>query len=61
MESLTVNNTWDLVPLPPNQKPLKNKWVYCVKEEEGGRERYRAKLVVKGFAQQQDIDFNEIF
>lgn len=32
MESLCANETWDLVPLPPNRKPLKNKWVYNLKE-----------------------------
>ena len=61
MESLNANQTWDLVPLPPNRKALKNKWVYRIKEEDGGRKRYRARLVVKGFAQQKGVDFNEIF
>jgi hypothetical protein len=51
MESLNSNQTWDLVPLPADCKALKNKWVYRIKEEDGGRERYRARLVVKGFAQ----------
>ena len=61
MESLNANQTWDLVPLPPNRKALKNKWVYRIKEEDGGRKRYRARLVVKGFSQQKGVDFNEIF
>lgn len=61
MESLHANDTWDLVPLPSNRKPLKNKWVYCVKEEEGGHQCYRDRLVVKGFTQEKGIDFNEIF
>ena len=42
MNSLKTNKTWDLVPLPPNRKALKNRWVYKVKEEDGGRKRYRA-------------------
>jgi len=37
MASLQANDTWDLVKLPPNQKPLKNKWVYQLKEEDGGK------------------------
>ena len=61
MESLNANQTWDLVPLPPNRKALKNKWVYRIKEEDGERKRYRARMVVKGFAQQKGVDFNEIF
>jgi hypothetical protein len=32
-----------------------------LKEEDGGKKRYKARLVVKGFAQKKCIDFNEIF
>ena len=42
-------------------KALKNCWVYKVKEEDGGRKRYRARLVVKGYAQKKGLDFEEIF
>ena len=40
---------------------MQNKWVYSLKEEDGGKQRYKARLVVKGFAQKKDIDFDEIF
>ena len=50
-----------MVPLLSNHKALKNKWVYRIKEEDGGCKWYRARLVVKGFAQQKGEDFNEIF
>ena len=61
MDSLLKNKTWDLVPLPKVKRALPNKWVYRVKEEDGGKKRYKAKLVVKGFAQKKGIDFDEIF
>ena len=32
-----------------------------MKEEDGGEKRYKARLVVKGFAQKKGIDFDEIF
>lgn len=32
-----------------------------IKEEDGGCKTYRARLVVKGFSQQNGVDFNEIF
>jgi hypothetical protein len=32
-----------------------------LKEEDGGEKWYKARLVVKGFAQNKGIDFDEIF
>ena len=61
MDSLAHNQTWDFVRLPVGKTTLQNKWVYKLKEEDGGRKRYKAKLVVKGFAQKKGIDFDEIF
>lgn len=61
MESLLTNQIWDLVPLPSKRKALKNKWVYKSKEEDGGKKRYRARLVVKGYGQQKGIEFDETF
>jgi hypothetical protein len=40
---------------------LQNKWVYNLKEEDGGIKQYKARLVVKGFAQKKCIEFDEIF
>ena len=61
MDSLLKNQTWDLVSLSPNRRPLRNKWVYHVKEEAEGKKHFKARLVVKGFDQEKGIDFNEIF
>eukprot|EP00253_Pinus_taeda_P003640 PITA_03640 len=61
MDSLMHNQTWDLVRLPAGKTTLQNKWVYRLKEEDGGKQRYKARLVVKGFAQKKGIDFDEIF
>jgi hypothetical protein len=61
MDSLVNNHTWDLVQLPVGKRALQNKWVYKLKEEDGGEKRYKARLVVKGFAQKKGIDFDEIF
>ena len=47
--------------MPKGKWALQNKWVYRLKEEEDGKIRYKSRLVVKGFAQKQGIDFNEIF
>jgi hypothetical protein len=39
-----------LVQFPAEKIALQNKWVYKLKEEDGGRKQYKARLVVKGFA-----------
>ncbi|KAE8679209.1 Retrovirus-related Pol polyprotein from transposon TNT 1-94 [Hibiscus syriacus] len=62
IEALHKNNTWDLVPLLQGRKPIGNKWVFKIKRNGDDQvERYRARLVVKGYAQKEGIDFNEIF
>jgi len=62
MNSLQENKTWELVNLPKGRKALQNKWVYKIKHEGyEKKERYKARLVVKGFAQKEGIDFTEIF
>lgn len=62
IEALHKNNTWELVPLPGGRKPIGNKWVYKIKRNGDDQvERYRARLVVKGYAQKEGIDFSEIF
>eukprot|EP00253_Pinus_taeda_P023170 PITA_23170 len=61
MDFLMHNQTWDLVKLPAGKTTLKNKWVYRLKKEDGGKQRYKARLVVNGFAQKKGIDFDEIF
>jgi hypothetical protein len=61
MDSLVNNQTWDLVQFPAGKRALQNKKVYKLKEEDGGKKRYKAILVVKGFAQKKGIDFDAIF
>ena len=60
--ALEANNTWTLTPLPPHKKVVGCKWVYRVKYRTNGSiERYRARLVAKGFTQQEGLDFIETF
>jgi hypothetical protein len=61
MNSLHLNETWDLVELPKGKKALKNRWVFVLKNEDDGLKRYKARLVVKGYGQKYGVDFNEIF
>ena len=41
MDSLQQNQTWDLADLPKGKWASQNKWVYKLKEEEGGKKRYK--------------------
>jgi Reverse transcriptase (RNA-dependent DNA polymerase) len=50
-----------LVEHPVGKKTIQNKWVYRLKQEDDGSQRYKARLVVKGFQQKVCIDFTEIF
>ena len=61
MDSLVRNQPWNLVKFLAKKRALQNKWVYKLKEEDGGKKWYKARLVVKGFAQNKGIDFDEIF
>ena len=62
MNSLQENKTWELVNLRKGRKALKNKWVYKIKHEgDEMKERHKATMVVKGFAQKEGIDFTELF
>lgn len=62
MLSLEKNNTWKLVPLPNNRKPIGCKWVYRIKQKPNGKiDRYKARLCAKGYSQQHGIDYKETF
>lgn len=60
--SLIHNETWTLVEKPRNQKVIDNKWVYKVKRNtDNSIERFKARLVGRGFTQEYGIDYEETF
>ena len=61
-KSLIDMNTWDLVPLPPGRQSVSCKWVFKLKSNsDGSVDRYKARLVARGFTQQQGVDFDETY
>ena len=62
MMALGKNGTWDLVELPKDRKTVGCKWVFKLKRGVNDTEdRYKARMVAKGFSQKVGIDFHGIF
>ncbi|GJZ41513.1 retrovirus-related pol polyprotein from transposon TNT 1-94 [Tanacetum coccineum] len=55
-------DVWELVPMPDNVKALTLKWLYKNKhDEENTVIRNKTRLVVRGYRQEEGIDFKESF
>ncbi|XP_070015617.1 uncharacterized mitochondrial protein AtMg00820-like [Nicotiana sylvestris] len=51
------NNVWHLVPRPSDQTITGTRWVFRNKlDEHGNTTRYKARLVVQGYNQEEGID-----
>jgi hypothetical protein len=56
------NGTWDIVKLPPGKKAIGSRWFMKIKRlADGSIDRYRARLVAKGYSQHPGFDFLETF
>ena len=62
IQSMAHNGVWDLVDLPVGCKPIGCKWVFKTKKDsKEWVERFKVRLVAKGFTQKEGIDYNETF
>ncbi|GJY03740.1 putative RNA-directed DNA polymerase [Tanacetum coccineum] len=62
IEALNRNNTWEITDLPKGRKAIGSKWVWKVKYKSNGDiERFKARVVAKGFNQKEGIDYDETF
>ncbi|KAK9069971.1 hypothetical protein SSX86_010369 [Deinandra increscens subsp. villosa] len=63
IEALHRNDTWTLVDLPKDRKPIGCKWIYKIKYKSSGEiERYKARLVAKGYKWPLfQLDINNVF
>jgi len=60
--AINRNGTWELTDLPIGTKKIGVKWIFKTKINERGEvDKCKARLVVKGYAQQAGIDYNEVF
>lgn len=61
-ESLIKNETWSLADMPSGKRVLPCKWVFKTKTNEKGEIiRYKARLVIKGYAQRKGSDYDEVY
>uniref|UniRef100_A0A2N9F0V1 Integrase catalytic domain-containing protein n=1 Tax=Fagus sylvatica TaxID=28930 RepID=A0A2N9F0V1_FAGSY len=62
LDALHKTHTWDMTTLPPGKSAVGCKWVYKIKTRaDGSVERYKARLVARGFTQEYGIDYEETF
>lgn len=62
IDALIKNQTWEVCSPPKNRRILKTKWVFKIKrnpQEES--QRFKARLVARGYEQIQGEDYNETF
>jgi hypothetical protein len=62
MRSMSANQFWKLEEISKGGKIVDCKWVYKIKHDSKENiDRFKARLMAKGFTQRKGIDYNEIF
>jgi hypothetical protein len=62
LESLQNKGVYSLVELPQGATSIPSMWVFAYKLRADGQiERYKSRLVAKGFAQRPGVDYNEVW
>lgn len=62
LHALELNNTWTVQSLSPGKHPIGYKWVFKIKYfSDGSIERYKARLMAKGYTQEEGFDYHETF
>ena len=62
LDALHKTGTLDLVDLPSGKYAIGCKWVYKIKTRlDGTVDRYKARLIARGFTQEYGIDYEETF
>jgi Reverse transcriptase (RNA-dependent DNA polymerase) len=60
--SLASNDVWTLVERPKSVNIISSRWVFKVKRLPNGQiNRYKARVVARGFSQQYGVDYYETF
>eukprot|EP01018_Ginkgo_biloba_P019960 Gb_12163 [translate_table: standard] len=61
-DALVRNDTWTLMELPLDKDVIRTKWIYKTKYKfDGSINKHKERLVSKGYAQQEGVDYTETF
>jgi len=62
MDAIQQNRTWELADLPRGHRAITLKWMFKLKRDEAGAiVKHKARLVARGFVQQEGVDFDDTF
>ena len=61
ISTLNENETFKYMKLPVGANLIGEKWVYTIKSDSNGEERYKARYVAKGYSQIPNIDYKDTF
>ena len=62
MDAVEQNRTWELADLPRGHRAITLKWVFKLKRDGAGAIiKHKARLVARGFLQQEGVDFDDAF
>ena len=62
MVAVVKNRTWELADLPRGRRAITLKWVFKLKRDEAGAiVKHKARLVARGFMQQEGVNFDDAF
>ncbi|RVW83269.1 Retrovirus-related Pol polyprotein from transposon RE1 [Vitis vinifera] len=62
IDALEKNGTWTITDFPVGKRPVGCKWIFTIKyKADGSVERFKVRLVARGFTQSYGIDYQETF
>ena len=62
IDSIDKNETWILIEKPHGVKVIGLKWIFKIKRNaDGSINKYKSRLVAKGYVQEHGIDYDEVF
>ena len=60
-EALNENDTFNVTELPIGKTVIDGRWVYALKQDPDGNEKFKARYVAKGYSQVEGVNYNETF